>query len=101
MVELVVAGAVLGGALVVLGGLAKVALVGVKVLLALLLLPLHLIGVVVAVVGGTLAIPALVLAAALVVLGLVFGLVLAPLLPLALLVAAIIGVLRLLRPRHA
>lgn len=99
--EWILAGAVLCIALVVLGGLAKVALVGVKVLVALLLLPLHLLGVVLAVLGGALAIPALVLAAVLVILGLVFGLVLAPLLPLALLVAVVIGVARRLRPHHA
>lgn len=99
--EWILAGAALCVAFAVFGGLVQAALVGVKVLVALLLLPLHLLGVVLAVLGGALALPALVLTAVLVIVALVFGLMLAPLLPLALLVAAVVGVTRLLRPRHA
>ena len=101
MLEWILAGAALCVVFALLGGVAKVVLIGFKVLLALFLLPLHLVGALLALLGGALAIPALVLAAVVAVVALVFTLVLAPFLPLALLVAAILGMARLVRPHRA
>jgi hypothetical protein len=99
--EWILGAAAIVAAFAILGGVAKGAFILCKVALAIVLLPFHLIGALLAVAGTAIVLPVLVLAAVAVVLGLVTSLVLLPLAPIALLVAGIVAVVRLTRPRHA
>ena len=72
-----------------------------RLVLALVLLPLHILGALLALAGGLLFLPLLVLGLLLGALGLAAGLALVPLLPLAFLLLCVVGLVRLLRPRGA
>ncbi len=101
METLAIAAAVAVLAVLFLGAVFKIGVGLIKLVVGILLLPIHLLGAVLALVGGVLLLPLLILAALLVLLALVGGLVVVPLLPFALLAALVFGTFRLLRPRRS